>query len=252
MNNVTPQTDERPQDMLQRLNLGLKQGLTQILVQQAGQASGKATGKEPPSFLSRLEFIFSGILLLGLGGLIVAQLLSMSENKIQNTLAVLDENLVLELQTDTSKMKRFFSGARPEAHVSETSEQARTCLAQAIYFEARSEPPEGWVAVADVVINRARDQRYPASICGVVFQGDHRRHKCQFSFACDGLSDRAYNKELWEKAMRLADYKLANISPFPTLTDATHYHADYVSPYWSDKLERVSKIGRHIFYVEPR
>ena len=76
----------------------------------------------------------------------------------------------------------------------EEFQQARHCLAQAMYFEARSEPLEGWQAVGDVVINRVRDKRYPNTVCDVVFQGEFRRHKCQFSFACDGRSDRAYNQ----------------------------------------------------------
>ncbi len=202
--------------------------------------------------LSRLQIMTSAFLLVSLGALIVMQLVRMSEDKIKDTLAVIDQNVVLQLKEDTSAMRALFTGSLVDHYTRETSEDARKCLAQAIYFEARSEPPEGWVAVADVVINRARDPRYPASICGVVFQGEYRKNRCQFSFACDGRSDRAYNRELWEKAVRLADYKLSNISPFPTLTDATHYHADYVTPYWSEKLERVSKIGRHIFYVDPR
>ena len=72
----------------------------------------------------------------------------------------------------------------------ETLEEAQHCLAQAIYFEARGEPFEGWEAVGQVVINRVRDKRYPGRICDVVFQGEYRRHRCQFSFACDGVSDR--------------------------------------------------------------
>jgi spore germination cell wall hydrolase CwlJ-like protein len=202
--------------------------------------------------LSRLQIMSTAFLLVSLGALIVMQLVRMSEDKIKDTIAVIDQNVVLQLTEDTSAMRALFTGSKPDHYTLETSEDARKCLAQAIYFEARSEPPEGWVAVADVVINRARNPRYPASICGVVFQGEYRRNRCQFSFACDGRSDRAYNRALWEKALRLADYKLSNISPFPTLTEATHYHADYVTPYWSEKLERVSKIGRHIFYVDPR
>ncbi len=130
----------------------------------------------------------------------------------------------------------------------ESLKQAAWCLTQAIYFEARSEPIEGWEAVADVVINRVRDRRYPATVCGVVFQGRFQRHKCQFSFACDGRPDRARPNGLWRKAMRVAVAKLTDSKALPKTAHATHYHADYVDPYWNKKMVRLAKIGRHIFY----
>lgn len=135
---------------------------------------------------------------------------------------------------------------------SETLAEAQRCLAQAIYFEARSEPLAGWNAVADVVINRALSSRYPASICGVVFQGEWRRHKCQFSFACDGLSDRPKNRTLWQRALRMAGSKLTSMRAGPATGRATHYHADYVDPYWNREMTKLAKIGRHIFYTEHR
>ncbi len=127
---------------------------------------------------------------------------------------------------------------------------ARHCLAQAIYFEARSEPVEGWAAVANVVVNRARDRRYPASICGVVYQNEKRRHRCQFSFACDGRLERAYNRQLWERAVRLAEIKLTGFMLSEDMKHVTHYHADYVNPFWKNHLLKVTQIGRHIFYKE--
>lgn len=131
---------------------------------------------------------------------------------------------------------------------------ARHCLAQAIYFEARGEPVSGWSAVADVVINRVKDSRYPDTICGVVFQGEYRRHRCQFSFACDGRSDRAKNRRFWHRALRVAENKLRYYRDSPTraTANATHYHADYVSPHWSRKMVRLAKIGNHIFYTDKR
>lgn len=134
----------------------------------------------------------------------------------------------------------------------ETLADAQRCLAQAIYFEARSEPLAGWNAVADVVINRAFSSRYPASICGVVFQGEYRRHKCQFSFACDGLSDRPKNRILWQRALRMAGSKLTSMRAGPITRRATHYHADYVDPYWNRDMTKLAKIGRHIFYTDRR
>ncbi len=132
----------------------------------------------------------------------------------------------------------------------ENFQQARHCLAQAMYFEARSEPIEGWQAVGDVVINRVRDQRYPNTVCDVVFQGEFRRNNCQFSFACDGRSDRAYNKSFWQQAYDLAGELLIKGSDSEVAGIATHYHADYVAPKWSVHMQPITKIGRHIFYVE--
>ena len=134
----------------------------------------------------------------------------------------------------------------------EVFSEARHCLAQAIYFEARSEPIAGWEAVADVVITRTHDRRYPSTICGVVFQGEYNRHSCQFSFACDGLSDRARNRKLWKKALEIAGAKLIENRERSETANATHYHADYVTPYWSEKMVRLTKIGRHIFYTDKR
>ena len=121
------------------------------------------------------------------------------------------------------------------------------CLALAIYFEARGEPFEGQMAVAQVVRNRVRDPRYPSSICAVVFQNANRRHRCQFSFACDGKSDRARDRVAWDRAVRIA--RLINTGPMRDLTvAATHYHADYVAPDWAGHLSQTVKIGRHLFY----
>ncbi len=124
------------------------------------------------------------------------------------------------------------------------------CLAQAIYFEARGEPLEGRMAVAQVVLNRTRDARYPGDVCAVVFQYQHRRHRCQFSFACDGRSDRPKDRHAWESALRLARTLAAG--GYRDLTKgATHYHALYVSPVWSKALAPTRTIGGHRFYREP-
>lgn len=152
---------------------------------------------------------------------------------------------------DQRSSESLFRGPKPVAKV-ETLADAQRCLAQAIYFEARSEPLAGWEAVADVVINRALSSRYPASICGVVFQGEFRRHKCQFSFACDGLSDRPKNRPLWQRSLRMAGNKLTSMRAGPATQRATHYHADYVDPYWNRDMVKLAQIGRHIFYTDRR
>lgn len=121
------------------------------------------------------------------------------------------------------------------------------CLSQAVYFEARSEALEGQLAVAQVVLNRVQDRRYPDTICGVVFQGEHRRHACQFSFACDGLPDRPRNAQAWTIAKSISHIALNDYWNDVTSL-STHYHADYVSPYWEDLLDEQVQVGRHIFY----
>lgn len=121
------------------------------------------------------------------------------------------------------------------------------CLAQAIYFEARSENLEGQLAVAQVVLNRVNDKRYPSNICRVVFQNEHLPFRCQFSFACDGRSDNPHNKQAWAIARTIAHVALYD--RWTDLSDAsTHYHTSSVKPYWMTKLDRRVQVGQHIFY----
>lgn len=128
------------------------------------------------------------------------------------------------------------------------SDQYR-CLAQAIYFEARSEPVQGQAAVAQVVLNRVASARYPSTICGVVFQNERRRHRCQFSFACDGRSDNPREWDAWQRARRVAMLVLTrDVKDFSA--DATHYHATYVKPYWAARLQATARVGSHVFYRE--
>lgn len=104
------------------------------------------------------------------------------------------------------------------------------------------------MAVAQVVLNRAHDRRYPKQICGVVWQGQERRHRCQFSFACDGKSDKPRDAAAWSNAVSLA--RLAITGQLRDITGkATHYHADYVKPAWGRALNKTTKIGRHLFYT---
>ena len=127
---------------------------------------------------------------------------------------------------------------------------AKSCLARAIYFEARSESQLGQLAVATVILNRTRAENYPSSICGVVYQGASRLNACQFSFACDGQPDLPRNGRAWEAALAVTAVALATDRPVQVVASATHYHADYVEPVWSKSLQRVTKIGRHIFYTQ--
>jgi spore germination cell wall hydrolase CwlJ-like protein len=122
------------------------------------------------------------------------------------------------------------------------------CLAEAVYFEARSEPVEGQAAVAQVVLNRVRSGLYPSSICGVVYQNRHRHLACQFTFACEGKALRIRDQESWERAKQVASAVLEGKTYLADVGGATHYHADYVRPSWSRRLKKMDVIGRHIFY----
>jgi len=122
------------------------------------------------------------------------------------------------------------------------------CLAQAIYFEARSEPEAGQAAVAQVVLNRVSSGLYPTSICGVVFQNAQRYKACQFSFACEGRSLRITEAAPWSAARRIARDVLQGRTYVEHVGAATHYHAQYVRPGWSRRLKKTDTIGQHIFY----
>ncbi|MEM8771560.1 MAG: cell wall hydrolase [Pseudomonadota bacterium] len=126
----------------------------------------------------------------------------------------------------------------------------RECLAQAIYYEARSEPRIGQLAVADVVLNRVSSRLYPSTICGVVFQGSERRTGCQFSFTCDGSMDTRLNQRKWKASQELAGAVLAGLRA-PVSRQATHYHANYVDPYWAPRMTPTATIGAHKFYRFP-
>lgn len=126
---------------------------------------------------------------------------------------------------------------------------ALKCLTQAVYFEAGFEPVKGRRAVAQVVLNRMMHPAFPKSVCGVVYQGVNRP-VCQFSFTCDGSLKRRPNAEAWKEAEEVA---LAALNGYvePSVGYATHYHANYVSPYWAPKLVKLAQIGAHIFYRWP-
>lgn len=133
---------------------------------------------------------------------------------------------------------------------SETDKRlALTCLSQAVYYEAGSESVQGQRAVAQVVLNRVRHPAFPKSVCGVVYQGAGTG-ACQFSFVCNGALSRAPTSNVWREAEAVS---LAALSGYvePSVGEATHYHADYVTPRWAPLLAKVRAIGQHIFYRWP-
>ncbi|MBN9244598.1 MAG: cell wall hydrolase [Mesorhizobium sp.] len=128
------------------------------------------------------------------------------------------------------------------------SKPEQTCLANAIYFEARSESLRGQAAVAQVVLNRVRNPAYPGSICGVVYQNDNWLNACQFSFACDGKKKRITEPARYKTAKDIAMAVTAGKIFLPEVGSSTHYYASYVNPGWARSMHKMVKIGLHIFY----
>ena len=135
------------------------------------------------------------------------------------------------------------------------------CLAENVYFEARNQPLAGQFAVMSVTINRVNDDRYPNTICEVVKQGPHRpswkgtgemipvRHRCQFSWYCDGKSDKIFQQKTFDKIYEMSYSILSGEFKVVDITEgATHYHADYVSPSWAATKTKTIEIEDHIFY----
>ena len=139
-------------------------------------------------------------------------------------------------------------------------ETAFICLALNTYHEAKNQSLVGQVATAQVVMNRVADDRYPNTICEVVKQGPTRpswedptkeypvRHRCQFSWYCDGKPDVPKNEKAWRKAQDVAFLVLYNKINLDVTEGATHYHATYVKPAWAKTKTRTTKIEKHIFY----
>ena len=134
------------------------------------------------------------------------------------------------------------------------SEQEANCLALNIYYESRGSNLADKAGVADVVLNRKYDTRYPNTICEVVHQGiknadgSMKRNKCQFSWYCDGKSDNPQDQDRWNEAQMIAS-QLLEWGKYRGITEgATHYHATYVSPRWAKDLQQVGRLGAHIFY----
>jgi spore germination cell wall hydrolase CwlJ-like protein len=121
------------------------------------------------------------------------------------------------------------------------------CLTEALYFEARGESLVGQVAVAEVILNRKANKRFPKSVCGVINQGAKRKNACQFSYKCDGRKEIFSERTAYESAGKLAQLMLEGATHDVT-KGATFYHTKAVNPSWSRKLKKTAVIGEHIFF----
>ena len=139
-------------------------------------------------------------------------------------------------------------------------ETAFICLALNTYHEAKNQSLVGQIATAQVVMNRVEDDRFPNTICEVVKQGPTRpswedakkeytiKHRCQFSWYCDGKDDTPKNEKAWKKAQDVAFLVIYDKIKLDVTEGATHYHATYVSPSWAKTKKRTTRIEKHIFY----
>jgi spore germination cell wall hydrolase CwlJ-like protein len=128
-----------------------------------------------------------------------------------------------------------------------TRAQALECLTSAAYYEAANESDDGLRSVAQVVLNRVRHPAFPATVCGVVYQGSTRTTGCQFTFTCDGSLQRRPHAAGWARSRAIAEAAL-NGAVFAPVGLATHYHANYVVPYWASSLAKNGVVGTHLFY----
>jgi len=133
------------------------------------------------------------------------------------------------------------------------------CMSKNIYFEAALESTAGKLAVAQVTMNRVNSERYPNTVCKVVYQGIHYesgipvKNRCQFSWYCDGKLDEPHTGAMWRESTEIAVYVLSNPNLKDITDGATHYHADYIpNPIWADPRRKTVKIDTHIFYNKAR
>lgn len=125
-------------------------------------------------------------------------------------------------------------------------ERAVACLAAAVLYEAGNDL-EAQQSVAQVVLNRVRHPAFPNTICGVVFQGSERSTGCQFTFTCDGALQRRYSNGLWAQARAVATMAI-NGFVYAPVGHATHYHTNWVVPYWSSSLDKIVEVKTHLFF----
>ena len=198
-----------------------------------------------------MKTLISGLMIL------LITFMAYTANAVSEQLKRSDE-LQEKVQTIQQMRMLLVEQTELEKRVSEHKEQIE-CLAKNMYFEARGETKDGQDAVAFVTINRVRSDRYPNTICEVVYQakvdsrGRPLRNKCQFSWYCDGKVDTVY-ESVYNKLYKRAEYIYINYYLNNALKDttdgATHYHSDKVEPYWSKhtNYQLVASIGQHLFY----
>lgn len=160
----------------------------------------------------------------------------------------MDKNIVELIQRNQDLVNNHHN-IREELVRQETFKRQLECLAMNIYHEARSESYDGRLAVATVTMNRVNHEKFPSTVCGVVWQA--RGKSCQFSWTCDGKSDRIRNQEAYAESVEMAENVLLNgLRSYKIDKEVYHYHADYVNPDWETKYnaELIAQVDTHKFY----
>ena len=140
--------------------------------------------------------------------------------------------------------KHSRSSSTHRAYAAKSSNELQ-CMTNNIYFEALGEPKKGKIAVANVTMNRVKSEKYPNSVCGVVYHRGARA--CAFSWTCDGRGNTPRRDAMYDESLQIA--RLALSGALRDVTDGSEFfHADYVNPRWGRHLTKTKKIGRHIFY----
>lgn len=158
----------------------------------------------------------------------------------------------LDLRADRLPSQHLIESELQAVKSIQSMERQLACMTKNIYWEAASEPAEGKIAVAQIVMNRVNSPDFPNTVCEVVYQKDviYTRVVCQFSWYCmPGFTNRRINDAAWQESEAAAKKVMLEGFRLPSLDTALYYHADYVNPQW--RLERITQIGRHIFY-QPR
>ena len=153
-----------------------------------------------------------------------------------------DLHLVSPVARDV-EMSKSWIDEQPQA----TGGDEWQCLTEALYFEARGEAVKGQFAVAEVILNRVKSERFPSSACGVINQGTGKKYQCQFTYTCDGHKEVIREQRAYERVSKVARAALDGIVPKLT-KGATHYHTTAVNPRWSKVYTKTAAIGTHIFY----
>jgi spore germination cell wall hydrolase CwlJ-like protein len=194
--------------------------------------------------------LFSGILCAGILAVGIWTVTKWTGRKVPPLKPTMDE--ARAINADIPFVEGPVLPAKPYRFVgsSRTRSNSAECLATAALYEAGSDD-RGQKAVIQVVINRLRARGFPKTICGVVYQGHSRATGCQFSFACDHSLLRRPEQRGWARARHNARIALDGYV-FGKIGTSTHYHTDWVVPYWSASLDKIAKVRSHIFYRPPR
>lgn len=176
-----------------------------------------------------------------------AQVNSLVKTETLGLSSVPSSKLQVMITTPVSASGVRFSRSWLDAQPKAKGNAQWACLAEALYFEVRGETVKGQFAVAEVIMNRVAHSRFPSSLCGVINQGTGKKHRCQFSYTCDGLAERIHEPKAFARVSKVARAVIDGKAPKLT-SGATHYHTTGVNPRWARVFTKTARIGVHIFY----